>query len=309
MSRRWLAIRLKGGLGNQMFQYAAGRAAALRNGMELVLDTTGGFARDRVFRRSYALGGLPVAGRPAGRWTRLLFLSERMCQRCGIGGSSVIQRRPWGTALLETGLRFRVEVAECVLGSRALMDGYWQSESYFSDQRETVGQELAPPAPSDPRFLSMARQMEACESVAVGVRLFEEMPGADKAGVGGLVPLSSYVTAASCLGQAAGDTVFFVFCTTSTLLRDHLKLPGQTVYVTPEEGYGDALQVLWLLTRCRHHIIANSSFFWWGAWLAEQHRAGTVVVCGVFPNEDTVPPRWVTSAPPGGRPVPECRSA
>ena len=60
-----IATRLMGGLGNQMFQYAAGRALAAAHSAELVLDTKTGFVRDRLFRRSYALDPFPIRAREA----------------------------------------------------------------------------------------------------------------------------------------------------------------------------------------------------------------------------------------------------
>jgi hypothetical protein len=135
--------------------------------------------------------------------------------------------------------------------------------------------------------------VEKRDSVAVGVRLFEEIPGTDKSGVGGLVPLSFYEAAAHRITAHVEVPTFFVFCTDDAAVKGKLKLPGETHYVTHDKGFVGAAQRLWLISRCRHHIVSNSSFYWWGAWLSEYSNPGnTIIACNLFPNPDTIPNRW-----------------
>ena len=61
---------------------------------------------------------------------------------------------------------------------------------------------------------------------------------------------------------------FFIFCSHRSSLLDGLRLPGKVTYVTPDDGFEGTIEGLWLMTQCRHHIITNSSFYWWGAWLS-----------------------------------------
>jgi hypothetical protein len=186
-------------------------------------------------------------------------------------------------------------VANASLKSDSWVEGYWQTEKYFADHAPEIGSELMPPTPISENFLSLAREIEASDSVCVGVRLFEEMPGADKSGVGGLVPLSFYQEAAQDLQamHAAKPCIFFVFCTRLAPIENKLKLPGKVIYVTHDNGYTGQNDRLWLISRCKHHILSNSSFYWWGAWLAERTgRVGEIMAADLFPNEDTIPERW-----------------
>ena len=85
-----------GGLGNQMFQYAAARALAARSGADLVLDPWTGFVRDRVFKRQYALDRLPVHGRLGTRAEGLPFWAERLSAKYFGPPRRTLSHRWWG---------------------------------------------------------------------------------------------------------------------------------------------------------------------------------------------------------------------
>lgn len=294
MRNRRVIVRLKGGLGNQMFQYAAARSLGIRTGAVLVLDVSSGFILDRVFKRAFSLEPLPINYRKAGFFDQLPFLVEQVRRRFG-HNSSLIRKRSWGLFIHEAELIFQPEIQTWRLVGHAWMEGYWQSEAYFSDHADIIASELAVPAPTQASFLKMARTMVECDSVAVGVRLFEEVPGASKGEVGGLVPFGFYEDAASILSAYVKNPVFFVFCTDGKAVRDKLRLPGKIQYVTHDDGFDGATRCLWLISQCKHHILSNSSFYWWGAWMAERNgpSKGVIIASDSFPNKDTIPARWL----------------
>lgn len=285
-----------GGLGNQMFQYAAGRALARRNKAELVLDTKTGFAWDKQFHRQYELDWFPIEARKASVLEQLPFWLERLAHRADRMDFAGIAKRPWGTFLCENASRFVEEAFHEQLHS-LFVTGYWQNEAYFSEVRDLIGKEFRLPPAEKGQFLEMARKMEACNSVAIGVRLFEEVPGVTKAGVGGLVPMSYYGRAVRRL-TGTPNPEFFVFCTSQSAALDELDLPGPVHFITHDNGFEGTIERLWLLSRCSNHVISNSSFYWWGAWLAEFERPETkVAAIDRFPNKATIPMRWVRIGP------------
>lgn len=281
-----------GGLGNQMFQYAAGRALVLRNAAELVLDTRTGFALDRLYHRQYELDCFPVQARKASVLESLPFLLERLSHRADRREFAGIAKRLWGTFLCENSKTFVREAFDDQFQS-LFVTGYWQNEAYFSEVRNLIGNEFRLPRAEKGRFPEMARKIDGCNSVAIGVRLFEEVPGSTKAGVGGLVPISQYGRAARLLAETIPNPEFFVFCTSRSAALNELALPGPMHFITHDNGFEGAVECLWLLSRCRNHVISNSSFYWWGAWLAEFERPETkIAAIDKFPNKATIPMRW-----------------
>ena len=295
LKNKAVIVQLMGGLGNQMFQYAAGRALALRNNAELFVDANSGFARDKVYRRTFMLGAMPIAARRAGLGKQVPYWLEKLRERTTNASTDVIQRRPWGALIREPILEFQPLLLAFNTFDKAWMYGYWQCERYFLDYCNLISRELAPPVPDDAKFLAMAEKINSCNSVAVGVRLFEEIPGTNKSGVGGVTQGEFYTLAAQRLAQEINDLVFFVFCANQSPVLEEIKLPGPIYYITHDNGFKGAISTLWLISRCRHHILSNSSFYWWGAWLAEQQRPDTrIIASDLFVNKDCIPGRWIS---------------
>lgn len=293
MSKRRLTTKLKGGLGNQMFQYATGRALALRNNMVLVLDTTSGFIRDKVYRRSFSLDQFSIQAQRASFFAQIPFWFERGLQKFAPDRLVSITNRPWGSILYETELRFKVEIIKHNLQRNTWMEGYWQSEKYFCDYQDIIANEFTLNEEIAPNFVAMAQIIDSCNSVAVGVRVFEEVPGLDKSGVGGITPFSFYEENATRIANMIKDPIFFVLCTSLDAVKGRLSLPGPIQYLTKQNGFDDPVQTLWLLNHFRYHIISNSSFYWWGAWLAERHNPEAIIIASdLFCNHDSVPLRW-----------------
>lgn len=286
-------VQVMGGLGNQMFQYAASRALAIRNGADLHLDTWSGFVRDTVFKRNYELGALPIRATSASRINRIPFWYERLNQKFFTAATDPISQHWWGTYIREVAHRYYDEVARFRSGGSIWFHGHWQCEFYFEEFRDKIGQELLPLEPRVSNGQHVTELIESSNSIAVGVRLFEEMPGSSKTAVGGLTELDFYTRAAARLCTDVPNPVFFVFSNKMSSLLQSIQLPGPIHYVTAENGFGSSIKSLWLLSKCKHHIIANSSFYWWGAWLAEYKRPQTrIIASNRFANSQTIPSRW-----------------
>lgn len=249
---------VKGGLGNQMFIYAAARALALRTGRRLYLDTRRGYLADG-YGRSYRLDRFPIAAEempedwriaPTLRhWRHKLIRTANKCLP-NDRRSYVAEKRARSPAQL-TGLSPRPD--------RVTLHGYWQDEEYFVDHSESIRRELAVPEPSDGCNQEIARRMAATESAFLHVRRVLYSP---------LLERDYYQAAIDRLRAERPTVVFYLF-------GDDLEWPvknlefGVSEVVCIKGNPGDELADLWLMTRCRHAIMANSSFSWWGAWLGE----------------------------------------
>lgn len=289
---------LSGGLGNQMFQYAAARALALRTGAELRLDTWSGFARDYEYRRQFELASLPIRGRTLSRFQSLPVLASGLHRRVFASRPSAVKDYWYGRFIDDTPDRYVPDLEKSLSSRTTWLRGYWQSPKYFEDFAQQIYRELCPSAPADPRFLTLGDEMAETESVALGIRLYEESsdPSAharDRTHK----TVKDLRQAIATMHLECPSAKWFVFCTHHSPILGELALPGTPRFVTHDEGYEGSLERLWLLSRCRHHVFNNSTFYWWGAWLSGADSGSQrqyVLAANNFVNKDSICAGWST---------------
>ncbi len=290
-----IVTRLSGGIGNQLFQYAAGRSLASRLGTALVLDSS--WIRGRH-------GGLPGAVR---RYELACFdldarlvRAERVARlppRTRVG----FKLRPWLPSLGRPTLHVLIEEARTEPDARffsapddTYLNGLWHSERYFEAHADEVRARLAFVPPLEGTNAELARRIEAAVSVALHVRRGDYVTEPETRAVAGVLDERWYRRALDVVAARAGDAEVFVFSDEPEWCRANLDLGRPATFVTGNAGPA-AFEDLRLMSRCRHHVIANSTFSWWGAWLGE--RPGSVVVAPEPWRLDgsggyVVPERW-----------------
>ncbi len=265
-----IVARLFGGLGNQLFIYAAARRLALVNNAELVLDDVSGFVRDHTYKRRYQLDHFHIPCRKATASERLepfsrlrRYLKRRWNQRLPF------EQRCY---LVQEGLDFDARLLAVKPRGTVYLEGYWQSENYFKDVEPQIRADLRIKPPTDVVNLQMAERIRSAQvAVAVHVRFFDA-PTQQKRNDGHInnVPTDYYGRAIKLMEDRVPDAHYFVFSDQPYAAREHIPLPDDRLtLVGHNRGDDMAYADLWLMSQCRHFIIANSTFSWWGAWLAE----------------------------------------
>jgi hypothetical protein len=291
--------RLIGGLGNQMFQYATGRALALRRGAALKLDVTGFAAVGAHTKRRYELDSFPIRGGAA---------SEADLARFGRASKPKSPRLDRALRLLRTGRlddawpvyresHFQFDPAVPELQAPVYLDGYWQSERYFSDIAGVLRQEFSAKASSDPANEALAAGIDAVNAVSLHVRRGDYVSDPATNRFHGICSPDYYQRAVDYISARAGVPHLFVFSDDQQWSRANLHFAVPMTFVganPPDCGHRD----MQLMARCRHHIIANSSFSWWGAWLNPLRERIVVAPRQWFcvsdnDTRDLIPPNWV----------------
>jgi hypothetical protein len=261
-SRGKVVSLIFGGIGNQLFTYAAARRMALVNGAELVLDHVSGFVRD-PYRRSYELDHFNIPCRKATAAERLEPLSRvrRYLKRVANRRRPFEQRR----YVQQETPDFDPRLLRIAPRGTVHLEGFWQSEGYFKDVEPTIRDDLRITPPADAANLSMAASIRARTAVAIHVRFFDEPHGPPLNNA----PADYYHRAVDEMERLVPDAHYFLFSDRLAEARARIPLGDERVTVvahnqTAESAYAD----LWLMSQCRHFITANSTFSWWGAWLA-----------------------------------------
>jgi len=263
--------KLIGGLGNQLFQYAAARALAERLHSSLVLDTEEllDHTNTTITPRHYELGVFPALAAapilPAVTATIARYRSQPLF-RTANKMRKLLGLRPAYVELGEGGaFNFNAPVASYHTPAELVyLDGYWQNERYFASIASLLRQELTLPPFTDGRNLPASQQIAAAgaHAVSVHVRRGDYLQFADH----GLCSVDYYIRALAVVAQTIPSPIFFVFSDDIDWVRAHIPLPATATFIDWNQGpasYHD----FHLMSQCRHHIIANSSFSWWGAWL------------------------------------------
>lgn len=256
--------RIYGGLGNQLFCYAAARRLALTTGAELVIDDVSGFVRDHTYQRHYQLNHFNISSRRASAIERLEPLSRyRRYLKRKFNQCLPFEDRKFIT---QEGIEFDHRLLHFKPHGTVYLEGYWQSEDYFKDVETTIRSDLRIKSPTDDVNLALAARIRDCLSVAVHVRFFDSPT---ETGINN-TPGSYYERAVEKMETIAPDAHYFIFSDQIDAARSLIPLPDdQVTFVSQNIGEENAYADLWLMTLCCHHIIANSTFSWWGAWLAK----------------------------------------
>ncbi|HAH32832.1 MAG TPA: alpha-1,2-fucosyltransferase [Elusimicrobia bacterium] len=286
-----IIVKLVGGLGNQMFQYALGRRLSVKNNLPLKFDISYLGKANRPF--TYRLEHLNTAGTvaTAGEIARL---------KCGSGLKAVIAGllgypRYSDRYVKENGLRFQESVLN--LKGGAYLDGYWGNEKYFTDIRDILLAEFTVKAALDGENKRIAELIAATNSVSLHVRRGDYVSDPGAARVLGTCPLDYYSKAVELICAKAPDPHFFVFSDDQAWVKDNIKIAlHQVTYVDHNDGEHE-FEDLRLMTLCRHNIIANSSFSWWGAWLNKKNHKTVLAPAKWFVDptinaSDFIPPSW-----------------
>lgn len=271
-----IIIQVFGGLGNQMFQYACGRAVALRTGKHLYLDVSNYSVNNS---RQYELDKMNINA------TAVYCVNElsEIKRSLGIQSIQVFKEQ-----------QFKFD--PCVIDFRDnvfLSSGYWQSEKYFQDVSTTIHKELTPkPHNLSESSLTMAVEMRSHISVAIHVRRGDY----EISVIHDILPMDYYEQAISYITMRFPSARFYVFSDDVNWCKREFTALFPNVHVVEHELEKSSLRDLWLMSQCQHNIIANSTYSWWGAWLNNNPHKIIITPNPMFSKlyaPDLVPDDWI----------------
>jgi hypothetical protein len=250
-----ITVRLIGGLGNQMFQYATGRRLADHHKTNLTLDVSGYHSQHPGDTpRHYELGTFAIRAEVDERGSNTA--TSRILTKLRVKAPA----QPYN----ENGFAFNKKVLTAPDG--IYLNGYWQSERYFNDIRPQLLKDFTFISKTDAPNQTIGKQIQKVNAVSLHVRRGDYVANANANHFHGTKTLGYYHDAIALLAKKTKDPHFFVFSDDPEWCKDNIKINYPTTFVTENDG-NSGYKDLHLMSKSKHHIIANSSFSWWGAWL------------------------------------------
>jgi len=289
-------LYLKEGLGNQLFQYACGRALSLRYNQPLKIHT--GSYETNTFQRDYALEPFNIKA-------EFMTQEEWKCLTCkykaispikslclALMGKQTIQR------INEPHLSFNKSLENLDSRKSYLINGFWQSEKYFSDYAGEIRNDLTfsmPPNKDNQKVLDKIQSKKV--SVSLHIRRGDYVASQSVNQIHGLLDPEYYHSAIKYLRNKYEKFHCFIFTDDPEWVINNFNIQAPLTIISHNLG-NKSHEDLRLMSQCDHHILANSSFGWWGAWLND--TPGKTVIAPKYwfrseerNNETLVPDNWI----------------
>lgn len=293
-----ITVRLSGGMGNQMFQYAHGRALSLKHNVPLKLDVTflnhrikfPHFMRPNFSFRNFDLDVFNIQAEIAKPseiqfWNRPILFGPVMLI------IDAILRKLAFLPGWEKKFSFNKETLQ--FGPNTYLEGFWQSEKYFFDIAPIIREDFTLKEPPSKVIQELMYEIKNTESVCVHLR---RMHGGGK--FHGGYNLDYYENGIKYIENNKKIDKIYVFSDDIEWCKKNIRFSYPTMFVDSEYAGEKGEGHLYLMTVCKYFIIPNSTFSWWGAWLSRYKNK--IVVCpkqwfrdATLDTSDLIPSDWI----------------
>lgn len=286
-----IVVKLMGGLGNQMFQYAAGRCLSYLYKTDLKLDLSflNADSGNAYTQRKFELHVFNINAFIATQ-SDLDFFNK-------LNSNSIINTLHRKLPILfssltanENGHHFHKEFFS--YPKNTYLNGFWQSQNYFLQIRDLLLNEFTLRENLSEDVLKNRDKITQTNSVSLHIRRGDYVSNKNALDFHGLCSIEYYNSAIEHIVARKDAVNLFVFSDDMTWVKQHLKTNCNVNYIEQNEAFVD----LHLMSLCKHNIIANSSFSWWGAWLNTNTEKMVIAPKKWFANTnapDIYPDEWI----------------
>jgi hypothetical protein len=284
-----VVIRLMGGLGNQMFQYAASRAVADRLNVPLKLDLSW---FENSSDRNFALTPFNINAeliKECKNTNAYLFKVFR-----------VITKRfkffaKFNSNFTEASYNFDPKILK--LTSPVILNGYFQSEKYFELIKPKIIDEFSFVTLAKGETLKILKDIQNTDSICVHVRRGDYVLNKETNAYHGTCSLDYYNKAVHVSADGLANPHCFIFSDDHRWVHENLKLDVPYTVVDIHNS-DEAHEDLRLMSECKRFVIANSSLSWWGAWLCSNKNKKIIAPKKWFSDssintDDLIPSEWI----------------
>lgn len=284
-------VKIHGGLGNQMFQWAFGKAFSQRSGQEVYFDNYA--YRIKGYDRTFGLQNFNAEVNLKRRREKKRNIFYNFFVKPHFKKDKIEEVIIDKCVVEQANLKF--DESLLCLESPVYIEGFFQSEKYFADIADQIKRGFSLKTPLNQNNLDMLEKIKNSNAISLHVRRGDYLNDEDDWGI---CSKKYYQMAVELIVKEANITnpSLFIFSDDYQWVSENLKFDCEMFFVNingPDEAYFD----LELMKNCKHNVIANSSFSWWGAWLNENSQKIVVAPKPWFKNlekeHDIVPQDWL----------------
>lgn len=255
-----------GGLGNQMFQYAAGRALSIHIKKNLAVDVQdfnqyelhNGYELEKIFNINNKASRYQLES-VLGKWRTNTYIRKKISTKKSLSfltGSKMVvepQTSYWSNLF--------------DVNDDAYLVGYWQTEKYFKSIENVIRSDFTFTSPISKINFEWMTLIKYSNSVSIHIRRGDIASNPEALAFHGLCPLEYYVRAVSYMQKNIENPTFYVFSDDISWAKKFLDFGSSHYHFVDNNNGKESYNDMRLMSLCKHNIIANSSFSWWGAWL------------------------------------------
>lgn len=293
-----LIIKIWGGLGNQLFQYAFGYALAKEKNMQLLLDTTFNDNYDKrkeLIKRPQKLSKFNIDYETISQ-DKLPFAVKLLSNKYI---NKLIRCFPSFCIPIGGGFKYIKEIKRVYYShiweldfENLYADGYWQTQEYFNKYADEIKKQFKVNYEYSQEVKELMEQIQGCNSVAVHIRRTDYVEIAKHDKKRAYADLDFYTRAMDYANKKLENPVYYFFSDDMAWVKDNFKDKSYK-YITLKTPDADIDEMM-CMAACRNSIIAASTFSWWGAWLKENKDGLIISPKGYFNNYDLIPKEWIT---------------
>lgn len=288
-----IIVRIKGGLGNQLFQYAAAYSLARSRNDQIGADISY-FNQEDL--RKYRLNCLKLSGvniieadnLPLGiEIVKNKYINRIL--RCK--QDKIININKTTSYVLEKKYSVLIDNISSINTQNIYLDGYFQTPLYFQKYRNDLFRMITPVYNYSNDTNKLFREIYAANSVAVHVRRGDFLHN-NRSQYHYVLGLDYYINAITYIKQRIDNPIFYFFSDDIEWVKENWGDNGNIRFILSEEDNSDITELM-LMKACKHIITANSSFSWWAAWLKDNEESICIVPEKQYGNPNMIPVGWI----------------
>lgn len=290
-----IIVKLQGGLGNQLFQFAIGKRLSIYYNTILKLDTSFLIKSTvntiaNVTPRQYALQHIAKDTAIATKKEIDLFSNNTNIKhrlKKYIAQYKYIKEA-----------NFKFDDTFLTYGKNCYLDGFWQSELYFKDIATDLKTVFDEQALQDDKCITVYNSITNCNAISIHIRRGDYVTNTAANKFHGVCSIEYYYKAIELIAAKVSNPNFFIFSDDYKWVYDNFNI-NHPFTIVDINNINKPLLDMKLMSYCKHHIIANSSFSWWGAWFNLSNEKQVIAPKNWFQDKtiDTTtlfPSNWIT---------------